>query len=120
MNRTALLVEDEWLVRMEIADALEEAGWDTIEFSSGEDAVAFLEQQQRIDLLVTDIRLIGAVTGWDVAETARAMLPDIAVIYASANPAIESRLVSGSVFFSKPPHVAELVASSEKLWSMAH
>ena len=35
----AVVVEDEWLVRMEIADALLEAGWEVMEATSGEAAL---------------------------------------------------------------------------------
>jgi hypothetical protein len=41
--------------------------------------------------VVTDIRLHGAITGWDVANAFRAANPDIGVIYASGNPALAER-----------------------------
>ena len=113
-----MIVEDEWLVRLEAADALEEAGWKILEAGSGEQAAALLECSH-IDLLVTDIRISGAMTGWEVAEMVRATSPETAVIYASANTAIESRQVSGSIFVSKPTVMTTLVAASEHLWSKA-
>jgi len=112
----ALVVEDEWLVRMEIADAFERAGWLVVEAASGEEAVAILPDAETFDVLVTDIRLTGPMTGWDVAEIYRAELPELPVIYASANPPITARLVTGSLFFAKPSPIAELVAASEALW----
>lgn len=115
-QRIILVVEDEWLVRMEIAEAFEGAGWIVFEASSGEEAIAFLAEQQPISLLLTDIRLIGAMTGWDVAEAYRAQCPDIPVIYASANPSIAARRVSDSLFIEKPSRISEIVAASERLW----
>jgi DNA-binding response OmpR family regulator len=112
-------VEDEWLVRMEIADALSAAGWRVIESGSGEEAIALLPPESPVHLLVTDIRLGGALSGWDVAERYRLAVPTIAVIYASANPAIEERFVPGGVFMSKPSLIRELVATSERLWHQA-
>ena len=52
-----LLVEDEWLVRDEIAERATPAGWDVLEVSSGERAVALLKSGQQIDVIFTDIQL---------------------------------------------------------------
>jgi CheY-like chemotaxis protein len=117
--RRAMVVEDEWLVRMEIADALAEAGWDVFEAASGEEALATLGVELRMDLLVTDIRLLGTMTGWDVAEAFRQAVQDIPVIYASANSALQARQVSGSVFIGKPTLIPHLIATSEMLWRTA-
>jgi len=110
-----LLVEDEWLVRMEIAEALEARGWNVVEASTGEAALALIEAKSPIDLVVTDIRLPGAVSGWDVAEAFRAANSDVAVIYCSGNPTNSRRQVSGSIFLSKPFWTEALVAAGEKL-----
>jgi CheY-like chemotaxis protein len=109
-----LLVEDEWLIRMEIAEAFENAGWTVLEAGSGEEATTLSAGGLDPALLVTDIRLGGPVTGWDVAEHWRAILPQIGVIYASANPANEARQVPGSVFLSKPTLITELMAVSAR------
>lgn len=115
-QRVALVVEDEWLVRMEIAVAFEAAGWIVLEAGSGEEAVGFLADGHAIDILVTDIRLTGPMTGWEVAEICRAELPDIPVIYASANPPIAARQVPDSIFVEKPTAISALIAASEQLW----
>lgn len=111
-----MLVEDEWLVRMDMADALDRAGWIVVEAGSGEEALSLLGTELRIDLLVTDIRLLGTMDGWDVAEAFRAVHPLIGVIYATANPAVEDRLVPRSVFLPKPSRTEELTTISERLW----
>lgn len=105
----AIIVEDEWLVRMELADALASAGVEVFEASGGEDALAYLDQHEQIHVLVTDIRLVGDMTGWEVADAFRAVRPGIGVIYASANPPLEARQVPGSVFFAKPAPMADLI-----------
>ncbi|MEI9995563.1 MAG: response regulator [Rhizomicrobium sp.] len=111
-----LLVEDEWLVRMEIADALLEAGWEVLEISSGEAAVAHIAGGHALDLLVSDIRLTGPVNGWDVAEACRAAHPAIPVVYASANPCDRDRMVKDSVFLSKPSRTEQLVSLCRNLY----
>jgi DNA-binding NtrC family response regulator len=98
----AVIVEDEWAIRMQVADTFTDAGWEVIEFASGELALEFLKQNSREIVLVTDIRLGTDVTGWDVAEAYRAADARTKVIYCSGNPVVEARKVANSVFFSKP------------------
>jgi CheY-like chemotaxis protein len=97
-----VVVEDEWLIRMELTDTLADAGWRVLEAATGEAALELLAQNHRIDLLVTDIRLPGPVSGWDVAEKYRQAQSHIVVIYCSGNPPNEERQVKGGVFLPKP------------------
>lgn len=119
VERLALIVEDEWLVRLEFAEALEAAGWTVAETNSGEDALALLRKGERFHLLITDIRLHGPMTGWDVAEAFRLANPDIGIVYASGNPALEERQVAGSAFIGKPVRVDDLVVTCDRMWKSA-
>jgi len=116
---TGLVVEDEWLLRLELAEELATAGWHVREAGSGEEALKFLgriqAEGQRLDFLVTDIRLGGPVSGWDVAEACRNIWPGIPVIYVSANPIVENRRVQGSTFLSKPVEVVNLITACRRL-----
>jgi CheY-like chemotaxis protein len=114
-SRTILIVEDEWLVRMELAAAFEDEDCTVLESASAEDAIACLRASGPIDLLVTDIRLGGPLTGWDVAFEARMRDPGIAVIYVSANPPAPDRSVPGSVFIEKPALFADITAAAQRL-----
>jgi DNA-binding NtrC family response regulator len=98
----AVVVEDEWLLRLEVADALSEKGWKVVDLATGEQAKSWLEQGGEAALLVTDIRLPGVLMGWDVAEEFRNRFPEIVVVYCSANPPVRERQVPSSFFFSKP------------------
>ena len=116
---TGLVVEDEWLLRLELAEELSSAGWAVLEAGTGEEALKLLNQVQAehkaIDFLVTDIRLGGLVTGWDVAEACRNFWPHIPVIYVSANPIAETRRVPDSAFLSKPVEVEHLLSICRRL-----
>jgi CheY-like chemotaxis protein len=114
-GRTVLIVEDEWLVRMELVAAFEDEGCAVFESASAEDALTHLRGGSCCDLLVTDIRLGGALSGWDLAGEARALDPGIAVIYVSANPAALGRDVDGSVFIDKPALIGQVIATARQL-----
>jgi CheY-like chemotaxis protein len=111
----ALVVEDEWLVRLELAEALETQGWTVLEANAGDTALQLLRDNPDIALLVTDIRLPGAVSGWDVADAFRVTNVKAAIIYCSGNPCDPDRQVPDSVFLSKPCRIDLLIETSLKL-----
>jgi DNA-binding response OmpR family regulator len=118
-KQTGLVVEDEWLIRLELVEELTSAGWAVRDSGSGEDALMMIAKAQaegqKMDFLVTDIRLGGAVDGWDVAESCRKAWPGLAVIYVSANPMVESRRVEGGTMLSKPAEMKNLISLCRRL-----
>ena len=110
-----LVVEDDWLLRQSVADDLTAEGWTVLEAESGESALTTMRDEADIDLLVTDIRLGGHIDGWDVAEAMRRKDADLPVIYVSANPALTSRQVEGSIFLSKPYMSSKLLDACRSL-----
>jgi CheY-like chemotaxis protein len=112
---TILVVEDELLLRMELVDVLQEAGWNTLEAATGEAASAYLDQDEKIDFLLTDIRLGGAVDGWQVAKRFREIHPGGVVVYVSANPDLASRRVRDSVFLGKPVDMKVVLGTCDRL-----
>src|SRR5271165_1369127 len=105
---TVLVAEDDWLLRQEIVEGLQSIGWTVLEAATGAGALTLLRQANTIHLLVTDIQLADAVTGWDVAEAFRASEPKIPVIYTSGNPSNDHRRFAESVFLSKPIAMTDL------------
>ncbi|HEY8949312.1 MAG TPA: response regulator [Rhizomicrobium sp.] len=110
-----LIVEDDWLLRQAIAEVIGGAGWNVLEAESGETAVALLRSGERIDALITDVRLSGQMSGWDLAETFRASNPKLPVVYVSGNPIIEVRRVAGGQFLPKPCDLQKLINVCELL-----
>lgn len=97
-----LFVEDHPTVRFTVAAHLADAGYEVVEAGSGEEALAHLHGDGRIDALLTDLRLPGSIDGWDIAENARKLRPDLPVIYASAYSYVTPRQVAGSLMLNKP------------------
>ena len=115
-SQVILVVEDEWLVREVVVQALRDAGWQVIEAGTAEDAIALMRTGHRyIDVVFTDIQLAGRLCGWDVAEQCRAARADFPVIYASGDAADRSRGVEGSLFFDKPYSAADVVEACGRL-----
>ncbi|MBF5093634.1 response regulator [Azospirillum sp. INR13] len=74
-----LLVEDDALVRMANAAVLAEAGMTVTEAATGEEALALLEADDGIGILVTDFAMPG-MTGADLSRLARHHRPDLPVL----------------------------------------
>jgi CheY-like chemotaxis protein/two-component sensor histidine kinase len=79
---TALLVDDEDLVRMSTAAMLGDLGFAVLEASSAEDALRLVNRGERFDLLVTD-HLMPGMTGTELARAIRAALPAMPVLIVS-------------------------------------
>jgi CheY-like chemotaxis protein len=116
----ALVVEDEWMLRAAIVEELRGAGWEVVQTGTAEDAIAYAQAGYRVDVVVTDIRLAGRLTGWDVAEQVRRVRADVPIIYTSGSAADPSRPVAGSLFFAKPYNLGEVIAACERAGERAH
>ena len=96
-----LVVEDEPLVRENIADELRTFGWHVLEAANGENALA-LTENNHIDAVFTDIQLAGQMSGWEVAEVLRVRDAALPILYTSAYGCDRARQVTGSLFIRKP------------------
>ncbi|MBD8495851.1 response regulator [Pseudomonas syringae] len=79
---TILVVEDDDIVRMLIVDVLEELEYKVLEAADGAQALATLNSQSPIDLLMTDQGLPD-MKGTDLALAARDLRPRLPVLFAS-------------------------------------
>ena len=110
-----LIVEDENFIRLDIASYLEDAGYAVIEVGSGEAAIALCNPGTSIDMVITDINLGGTVSGWEVAECFRTVLPAIPVVYTSGQMIEHTRCVPGSAFVPKPYNKGYLLKECQRL-----
>jgi PAS domain S-box-containing protein len=82
-SETILLVEDEDVVRGLARKILEQAGYNVLEASRGEEAVRLcLERAEPIDLLLTDV-VMPVTSGKEVADRLREMQPGLRVLFMS-------------------------------------
>ena len=112
---TILVVEDEYFVREDIVSYLHDAGCAVVEAETGEYAIDICKLGVPIDVVFTDVQLPGLASGFDVAETFRAAVADIPVVYTSGNSGNRDRCVVGSLFFGKPYHSSEILTACLRL-----
>lgn len=105
---TALLIEDEFLIR-ELAEAyLSDAGFEVTAARDGREALEVLERGTQFDLIFTDIRMPGGVDGRDVAEAAKKLIPGIRIVYATGYSDAAGGLAEREVCIEKPYTMATL------------
>ena len=113
-----LVVEDEYPLQGILEDALANSGFETDILSSAEEALTlFMGGTKKYKALVTDVRLMGRLSGWDVARRMREADPTFPVIYMTGAAADQwaSQGVPGSILLEKPFAPAQLITAISQL-----
>ena len=110
---TALLVDDEDLVRASTAEMLSDMGYDVVQEPSAETALLRLREGLTPALLVTD-HLMPGVTGTELARAARELQPDLPILIISGYADMEG-IASDLPRLTKPFRQAELEGSIAEL-----
>ena len=98
-----LIVEDEFLLRMEAADTIVAAGFEAVEAANADQAIEILESRRDITVVFTDIQMPGSMDGLKLARAVRGRWPPIKIVATSGHAHVrESDLPEGGRFLAKP------------------
>lgn len=107
-----LVVEDEILIRMAIADAIAEAGFTVYEAANADQAIQLLELHDDIGVLFTDIDMPGSMDGLRLAAAVRDRWPPVKIVITSGHVTIKpDELPVEGRFFAKPYNSAKVVGA---------
>jgi len=106
---TILVVEDEVLIRMALADSLREAGFNVVEASNAIEAVGLVTAGVKPDVLFTDIRMPGDADGLQLASYLSAQLPELIVFISSGHLSGTPEASDVKNFVPKPFDPADVV-----------
>ena len=118
MSKCVLLVEDEGLIRLTLAETLEDAGYTVVEAGTGDEACALLRTKDQFDVLLTDIQMPGSADGIDVARNFHELHPNRPVVFMTGRPDMLSRvghLAPSEVLLRKPFGSAQMLTALESL-----
>lgn len=107
---TVLLVEDDFLVRMNTSACLSDCGYRVIEAANADEAVGVLKDKE-VDLIFSDIRMPGSMDGIGLADWVRRHRPHIPVILTSGYWDVADRareLLDGQEPLAKPYTMSDL------------
>jgi CheY-like chemotaxis protein len=111
-----LVVEDEFLIRMHAAQMIEEAGFDVVEASNADEAVAILEARLDIAVVFTDIQMPGSMDGLKLARAVRNRWPPIHIVATSGLVDVRTGdLPNGGRFLPKPYSSTQVIGALHEL-----
>ena len=99
-----LIVEDDFLLRMDAMQMIEEAGFEVLEAANADEAIAILEARSDIQVIFTDIDMPGgSMDGLKLAHAVRGRWPPIRIVTTSGHFAVtQDQLPAGGTFIPKP------------------
>jgi CheY-like chemotaxis protein len=111
-----LVVEDEFLIRMHAAEMIEDAGFDVVEASNADEAVAILEARLDIAVVFTDIQMPGSMDGLKLAKAVRNRWPPIHIVATSGFVDVRTGdLPDGGRFLPKPYSSTQVIDALHEL-----
>jgi CheY-like chemotaxis protein len=115
-----LIVEDEFLLRMNAAEMVGDAGFDVVEAGNADEAIVILEARPDIHVVFTDIQMPGSMDGLKLARFVRGRWPPIKIIATSGFVNVgKDELPEGSRFLPKPYRPEQIVATLRELTAAA-
>jgi CheY-like chemotaxis protein len=108
---TILVVDDEVLIRMVVAEHLRDCGYRVIEAGDGEEAIAVLQVDDRIDIVFSDIQMPKR-NGFELAQWVRRERPGVQMMLTSGGikaAEIAHDLCESGPLIDKPYDLAHIV-----------
>jgi CheY-like chemotaxis protein len=111
-----LIVEDDFLIRMNAAEVIADAGFDVVEAASADEAIAILEDRLDITIVFTDVQMPGSMDGLKLAAAIRGRWPPIKIVATSGIVDVRKvELPEGGRFLRKPYSSTEIVGMLREL-----
>jgi len=111
-----LIVEDEFLLRMEAADMVRAAGFEVVEAGNADRAIEILEARRDIMVVFTDVQMPGSFDGLKLARAVRGRWPPIRIVATSGRLHLgETDLPEGGRFLPKPYSPTEVTGVLREL-----
>ena len=107
-----LLVEDDQTVAESTQDLLHSMGFDTRWAGDGAAALAFVESDPKLALVLSDVVMPGGVSGLDLARALRNRRPELPVILATGYSDCASEVVAGGFALIEKPYRRDALAAS--------
>ena len=106
---TALVVEDEAFVRLDLADTLQEQGFKTFEAADATEAIAALETNSEISVVFTDIQMPGTMDGLALSHYVRMRWPPTIIVVSSGRRSPSKDEMPVGAFFVEKPYEPDVL-----------
>ena len=109
---TILIVEDEPIVRYYEAQLAEGAGFVTIEANDANEALRKLDNEETINILLTDVDMPGPVDGLELANIVRDRWPEVRIVVVSAHVDSSDPGTRDEIVYLRKPFTQEELVST--------
>jgi len=111
-----LVVEDDFLLRMDAVDIVRNAGFEAIEAANADQAITIIEADPDIHIVFTDVQMPGTMDGLRLARFIRDRWPPIKIVATSGRLRVaEEDLPKGSIFVPKPYSPEQIIRTFRQL-----
>ena len=111
-----LVVEDEFLIRINTVHMVLAAGFDVLEAENADEAIVILERRSDISVVFTDIHMPGSMDGLKLAGAVRGRWPPIKIVATSGLlKIVKDDLPSGTRFLPKPYSPSQIAETLREL-----
>ena len=108
-----LVVEDEPIVRFDVIQSFEDAGFEVVDAYDADHALLALERRPDVSAVFTDVHMPGRLNGVELARMVHQLRPDVQVLVTSGVMRVQrDDLPEGGHFVPKPndaSQVAQLI-----------
>lgn len=119
VKKKVLVLEDEESIRSFVSINLKRAGYETVEFGLGEQAVEYMQNNSDVAICVLDV-MLPDLSGFDVCRKIRAMGSRAGIIMLTAlgqeNDRVTGLMTGADDYVTKPFSVTEFVARVDALF----
>jgi DNA-binding NtrC family response regulator len=102
---TILVVDDDIDVLETETIMLDEFGYNAIPCTRADEALKIVASDIPLDMVLTDVIMVGSIDGWHLAERIRAVRPNLKIAFTSGYlmpQTIEKVIARGVLFLPKP------------------
>jgi CheY-like chemotaxis protein len=96
-----LIVEDEFLLRMDAVDMIAGAGFEVVEAANADEAIEILETRGDVTVVFTDIQMPGSMDGLKLARAVRGRWPPIKIVATSGHLDVGNRSARRRAVFAE-------------------
>jgi DNA-binding NtrC family response regulator len=111
-QQSILVVEDEAFIRMSTVASLEDAGLCVLEAANSAQALVLLERHAEICVMVTDVRMPGAIDGLALVSLVQRDHPVIRSVVVSGNATATQAFKAGAAKFIAKPYLMHKVVGA--------
>ncbi|HEY6579017.1 MAG TPA: response regulator [Rhizomicrobium sp.] len=105
-----LVVEDEFLIRLNTVEMVEAAGFEALEASNADEALETLSRRRDVAIVFTDVNMPGSMNGLELAESISDSWPGIRVVLTSGRYILRDEDLPNDDRFILKPYSAGQVA----------